>query len=798
MKFTLSWLKEHLDTKADARAIADKLTSIGLEVESVEDVGARLRDFTVAQIVSAEKHPNADKLRLCMVDAGDENPLQIVCGAPNARAGIKVVLARPGTVIPASGEALKIGTIRGVESRAMMCSARELLLGEDHDGIIELAAEAMVGAPAAAALGLTDPVFDVSITPNRGDATSVWGIARDLAAAGLGTLKTRRIEPVAGRFPSPKKITLDFTPQNKNACPLFAGRLIRNVKNGPSPKWVQDRLKAVGMKPISALVDATNLIAQDRGRPLHVFDADKLSGNLHARMAHEHEQVLALDGKTYVLDGETVVIADDSFARGIAGIMGGEDTGCSLETTNVFIESAWFDPVRVARAGRKLAIISDARYRFERGVDPQFVLPGLELCTQLILEWCGGEPADVAIAGELPPPHKQIDFDPGLVEGLGGVQIDKGESIRILCRLGFTVLEHGDVWHVTPPSYRRDIDGPADLVEEIVRIHGLADVPAAALDRAHAVAKPVLTHAQRRARAVRRTLAARGFNECVSFSFIARDKAKLFGGGDEARQLSNPIASDLDALRPSPLPSLLAAAARNAARGLADLNLFEIGPAFRSGTPEDQSNNAAGIIAGAGVRDWSKSGHAADAYDAKAAMLAGLEAAMGGPMTAPVTPGAPSWFHPGRSGTVALGPKQIAWFGELHPKILAAFDLKLPVAAFEIDLDAIPESKSRKGRATFSPSPFQAIERDFAFVVDAQVPAGEIVKAARLADRNLIESVSVFDVYAGKGMAEGKKSIAIAVRIQPRDKTLTEAEIDALAQTLVAAVAKATNASLRS
>ncbi|MES2292929.1 MAG: phenylalanine--tRNA ligase subunit beta [Pseudomonadota bacterium] len=798
MKFTLSWLKEHLDTNADVQTIADKLTSIGLEVESIEDAGARLKDFTVAEIVSAEKHPNADKLRLCMVNTGDKEPLQIVCGAPNARAGIKVVLARPGTVIPASGEALKVGTIRGVESRGMMCSARELLLGEDHDGIIELAAASVVGAPAAPALGLTDPVIDVSITPNRGDAASVYGIARDLAAAGLGTLHTRKIDPVAGKFPSPKKISLDFTPENKNACPIFAGRLIRNVKNGPSPQWVQDRLKSVGMKSISALVDATNLIAQDRGRPLHVFDADKLSGNLHARMAKDHEQVLALDGKTYVLDSETVVIADDSFARGIAGVMGGEDTGCSLETRNVFIESAWFDPVRVARAGRKLGIISDARYRFERGVDPQSVLPGLELCTKLILEWCGGEPSDVVIAGELPPPHKHIDFDPALVENLGGIQIDTGESIRILSRLGFTVLEHGDILHVTPPSFRRDIDGPADLVEEIVRIHGLTGVPSVPLDRDRAVAKPVLTPAQRRARTVRRTLAARGFNECVSFSFIARDHAKLFGGGDEARQLSNPIASDLDALRPSPLPALLAAAARNTARGLSDFNLFEIGPAFQSGMPEAQSNNAAGIIVGAGVRDWSKSGHAADVFDAKAALFAGLEAAMGGPMTAPVTAGAPSWFHPGRSGTIALGPKQIGWFGELHPKILAAFDLKVPVAGFEINLDAVPEPKSRKNRAIFSPSPYQAIERDFAFVVDAKVAAGDIVRAAKGADRVLIESVSVFDVFEGKNVGEGKKSIAIAVRIQPKDKTLTEAEIEALAQKLVAAVAKATGATLRS
>ena len=798
MKFTLSWLKDHLDTKADVQDIADKLTGIGLEVESIEDAGARLKDFTVAEIVSAEKHPNADRLRLCMVNSGDTDPLQIVCGAPNARAGIKVVLARPGMVIPASGEALKVGSIRGVESRGMMCSARELLLGEDHDGIIELPADSKVGAPAAAALGLTDPVIDVSITPNRGDAASVFGVARDLAAAELGTLRTKKVEPVAGKFTSPKRITLDFTPENKNACPLFAGRLIRNVKNGPSPKWVQDRLKAVGMKSISALVDATNLIAQDRGRPLHVFDADKLTGNLHARMAKEGEQVLALDDKSYALDSETVVIADDKTAQGIAGVMGGMESGCSLETTNVFIESAWFEPTRVARAGRKLGIVSDARYRFERGIDPQFVLPGLELCTHLILEWCGGEPSEVVIAGELPSPHKHINFDPSLVETLGGMAVGTDESIRILSRLGFTVIEHGDILHVTPPSYRRDIDGAADLVEEIVRIHGLSGVASTPLERDRAVAKPVLTSAQRRSRTVRRTLAARGFNECVSFSFIAREQARLFGGGDDARELSNPIASDLDALRPSPLPSLLAAASRNVARGFPDLHLFEIGPAFQSGMPEAQTTNAAGIITGAGMRDWTKSGHAANLFDAKAAMIAALEAAMGGPMTAPVTAGAPAWFHPGRSGTIALGPKQLAWFGELHPRILAAFDLKIPVAGFEINLDAIPEPKAKKTSTAFVPSPFQAIERDFAFVVDAKVPAGEIVKAAKMADRALIESVAVFDVYEGKNLGEGKKSIAIAVRVQPKDKTLTEAEIEALAGKIVAAVTKATAATLRS
>jgi phenylalanyl-tRNA synthetase beta chain len=794
VKFTLSWLKEHLDTDASPAEIAARLTAIGLEVESITDPGAGLKDFIVGEVVTAEKHPNADKLRLCSVSDG-AHTLQIVCGAPNARAGIKVVLARPGTVIPASGEALKLGTIRGMESRGMMCSARELLLGEDHNGIIELKPGAKAGEPVVAALveaGLlaNDPLFDVSITPNRGDAASVFGIARDLAASGLGTLRSEKVQPVAGKFPSSKKITLDFSPENKNACPIFAGRLIRGVKNGPAPQWVQDRLKSVGMKSISALVDATNLISQDRGRPLHVFDADKLSGNLHARMASDHEQVFALDDKTYVLDTDTIVIADDSYARGIAGIMGGMDTGSFEDTKNVFIESAYFDPARIARAGRKQGIISDARYRFERGVDPQFVLPGLELCTQLILEWCGGEASDVVIAGELPPPHKPILFDAATVQKLGGIQVPREKIIAILEDLGFVVEDHGTL-HVTPPSWRHDVDGPADLVEEVVRIYGLSDVPSVALSRTDGVAAPVLSKAQRRTRTARRALAARGFNECVSFSFIARDQAALFGGGDDARQLSNPIASDLDALRPSVLPSLLAAAARNAARGFANLQLFEIGAAFDSGMPEAQKTVAAAIRSGHPERDWQKGGETRGLFAVKADLLAALEAITGAPMSAPITQGAPGWYHPGRSGTIAMGPKVIAQFGELHPKVLAALDLKVPAAGFEIFLDAIPDAKSRgKAKPLFQPSPFQAIERDFAFVVDAKVAAGEIVRCVKLADRNLIEQANVFDVYEGKGVPEGQKSIAVAVRIQPKDATLTDAEIEALAQKIIAAALK--------
>jgi phenylalanyl-tRNA synthetase beta chain len=793
MKFTLSWLKAPLDTDADVAAIADKLTSIGLEVESNEDARARQKDFIVARVISAEKHPNADKLRLCMVDAGDAAPLQIVCGAPNARAGIKVVLARPGTVIPVSGEALKIGTIRGVESRGMMCSSRELLLGDDHDGIIELPADAKVGDKAAAALGLTDPVIEINLTPNRGDCTAVYGVARDLAAAGLGRLREGDLTAVPGKFVSPIKTVVE-TPD----APMFAGRLIRGVKNGPSPKWLQDWLKAVGLTPRSALVDVTNFLSQDRGRPLHVFDAAKIKGNLRARLARDGEQVLALDHKTYTLDSKMVVIADDTGPQGIGGIMGGEESSCTDATADVFVESALFDPISIARTGRELGIVSDARYRFERGVDPEFVVTGLELATKMILEFCGGEPSEVVVAGAPPAWKRTIDFDPAYVAQLGGLDVPKAQTVAILKRLGFGV-EDGAQLKVSPPSWRSDVMGKADLVEEVIRIHGLNKVPSAPLSRGNPVAKPTLTSGQRRTRAVRRGLAARGFNETISFSFLPHAHAALFGGGDDARQVENPIAADLDALRPSVLPSLLAAAKRNAARGFTDLMLFEIGAQFDSGMPEAQATVAAGIRTGEGARSWTKAAHPADVFDAKADMLAVLESAMGAAMTAPVKAGAPAWYHPGRSGTLTLGPKALAYFGEIHPKILAAFDLKGPVAAFEVILDAIPESKAKgKARPVFTPSPYQAIERDFAFVVEAKVSADEVLRAAKGADRALIESAAIFDVYEGKGVPEGKKSLAIAVRIQPKDKTLTEPEIEALVAKIVAAVAKATGAILRS
>jgi phenylalanyl-tRNA synthetase beta chain len=797
MKFTLSWLKDHLETDADAQTIADTLTSIGLEVESIEDKGAALKDFIVAYVVSAEKHPNADKLKLCMVDTGSD-VVQVVCGAPNAHIGMKGIFARPGTIIPVSGEALKISAIRGVESRGMLCSGRELLISDDHDGIIELPADAKVGAPASSALGANDPVIDISLTPNRGDCTAVYGIARDLAAAGLGRLKSGAVAPIQGKFPSPIAIHLNFPTDVKSPCPMFAGRLVRNVKNGPSPAWVQERLRAIGLRPISALVDVTNLISIDRGRPLHVYDADKLKGDIQARFAKQGETLLALDGKTYTLDSGMCVIADDASAHDIGGIMGGEESGCTEATRNVFIEAAYFDPAQIAATGRKLGILSDARYRFERGIDPEFVVPGLELATKLILEFCGGEPSEIVVAGAAPEWRRSIEFTPAAVKRLAGLDVPRTEITQIFQNLGFAITD-GERMRVAPPSWRNDIEGRADLVEEVVRIHGIDNVPAIPMSRPHAVARAVLTPAQRRTRLARRALAARGFNEAITNSFIARAHAKLFGGGDDARQLENPMSADLDALRPSGLPSLLAAAQRNNARGFSDVMLFEIGPQFDSGMPGAQRLVAAGIRIGAGARSWTKATHSADAFDVKADMLAVIETAMGSAMTAPIKAGAPAWYHPGRSGTLALGPKTLATFGEIHPAILAAFDLKGPGAAFEIFLDAIPEPKTKgKTRSAFAPSPFPAVERDFAFVVDANITADDIVKAARGTDRVLIERIDVFDVYEGKGVAEGKKSVAIAVRLQPKDRTLTDAEIDSVAQKIVAAVAKATGAVLRS
>ncbi len=804
MKFTLAWLKEHLDTDEPLAAIVDKLTMIGLEVESVADRGKLLAPFSIARVISAEQHPNADRLRVCMVDTGTGDPVQVVCGAPNARAGMTGVFVPPGAFIPGKNLTLAVGKIRGVESRGMLVSEFELQISDDHEGIIELPADAPVGANYAQWAGLDDPVIEINLTPNRADCTAVSGIARDLAAADMGTLKNSPIEPVAGRFPCPVAVTLDFgtTP---SLCPAFALRLVRGVKNGPSPEWLQRRLAAIGLRPINALVDITNFITYDRGRPLHVFDAAKVNGNLTVRRARFGESLVALDGKLYTLDETICVIADEKGVESLSGIMGGEATGCSETTTDVLIESALWDPPNIAQSGRKLGINSDARYRFERGVDPAFMLPGLELATTMVLELCGGEPSEITVAGKAEAPERVIDFPLDELKRLAGLEVGLVEIRRVLGHLGFFVAGQGKTVKVAAPSWRADVEGKADIVEEIVRILGVDRVPATPFDRGEAPRKPVLTPIQLRTRKGRRALAARGMVEAVTWSFIAKPQAELFGGGKGELALANPIAADLSDMRPSLIPGLVAAARKNADRGSTDVALFEVGQIFRGDRPEDQLTAASGVrralakAAGIG-RHWSAPAAEVDAFDVKGDALAVLTAAGAPAQALQVVPGGPAWFHPGRSGTIQIGPQNVlGHFGELNPRALEALDAEGPLVAFEVILEKIPEPKAKASRAkpVLELSPFQPVERDFAFVVDRAVKAADILRATQSVDRKLISNVTVFDVYEGKGIDPGKKSIAIAVTLQPREKTMTDEEIEAVGAKIVAEVGKRTGGVLR-
>jgi phenylalanyl-tRNA synthetase beta chain len=801
MKFTLSWLKEHLDTDEPVEKLADKLTMIGLEVESIEDKVKALAPFTIARVISAEQHPNADRLRVCMVDTGDGGaPVQVVCGAPNARAGMLSVFSAPGTFIPGKNITLGIGTIRGVESRGMLCSEAELQLSESHDGIMELPADAPIGSAYAEWAGLGDPVFEINLTPNRPDCTGVHGIARDLAAADMGKFKDPTIKPIKGEFPCPVKVTVE----DASLCPGFALRLVRRVRNGPSPEWLQKRLTSIGLRPINALVDITNFMTYDRARPLHVFDAAKVRGNLTVRRARDGETLKALDGRTYTLDSSVCVIADDHGVESLAGIMGGEASGCSEQTTDVLIESALWNEINIAQTGRKLGINSDARYRFERGVDPAFMVPGLEMATRLVMEICGGTPSENVVVGKAFGDDRVIDFPLTEVRRLAGIDVPFPEMKRILTHLGFMVAGSGSVVKVAVPSWRTDVHGKADIVEEIVRIVGVGKVPMTPFERGDAPRKPVLTAIQQRTRRAKRALAARGMVEAVTWSFIAKPAAELFGGGGSELALANPIASDQSDMRPSLLPGLVAVVQANVDRGFPDLALFEVGQAFKGDRPEDQLTAASGVRHGfassKGIgRHWSGTA-SADALDAKADAFAVLSAA-GAPMQAlQVVPGGPNWLHPGRSGTIQIGPQNVlGYFGELHPRALDALGAEGPVIAFEVILDRIPDAKQKPTRAkpVLELSPFQPVSRDFAFIVDRGVKAGDIVRAAQGADKKLITDVTVFDVYEGKGIDEGKKSIAIAVTIQPREKTLTDQEIEAVAAKIVAEVTKKTGGTLR-
>ncbi len=797
MKTTLGWLKTHLETSATVDEIAAKLVMLGIEVEAIEQRGRDLAPFVTARVISAEPHPNADKLRVCLVDNGRER-VHVVCGAPNARSGMIGVLAAPGATIPRSGMVLKAATIRGAPSNGMLCSAWELGISEDHEGILDLPADTPIGVPAAAALGLDDPVLDLKITPNRADCLGVRGVARDLAAAGLGRLRPLDTAPVKGGFPCP--IAVHLAGPDEKACPLFVGRLIRGVKNGPSPRWLQERLAAIGLRPISALVDITNLLTFDLDRPLHVFDADKIDGDLVVRGARKGERLAALNGKTYELDGEMTVIADDREVLSLGGVIGGESTGCTATTTNVYIEAALFDPVRTAATGRRLAIQSDARYRFERGVDPQFVVPGIEIATRLVRELCGGEPSAVALSGAVPAPRPELIFAPDLVRSLGGAEVPAAESKRILAALGFGVEEHGSHFHVRIPSWRPDIDGTADLVEEVLRVHGYDHIPAVSLLRETPLPRPARDPAQRRAAFVRRTLAARSLVEAVTFSFMSGKDAELFGEVPESLRLVNPISSDLDVMRPSLLPNLLQAAQRNADRGFGDGALFEVGPQYKNDAPEGQSLVAAGIRTGrTGAKRWDDPGRPVDAFMAKADALAALAAAGVAAETVQVSAEPPDWYHPGRAGTLRLGPKVLGHFGELHPGVLRELGVKATAVGFEIFLDHLPLPRARSGRARapLRLSPFQPVERDFAFVVPAELPAETLLRAARGVDKKLVAEVRLFDVYTGPGVGEGRKSLAITVVLQPEEATLTEEALEAFSQKLVAQVEKATGGTLR-
>jgi phenylalanyl-tRNA synthetase beta chain len=801
VKFTLSWLKEHLETDEPLEKLADKLTMIGLEVEHIEDKAKALGAFTIAQVISAEQHPNADRLRVCMVDTGNgAAPVQVVCGAPNARAGLVSVFSPPGTFIPGKNITLGVGTIRGVESRGMLCSAAELQISEDHDGIMELPKDAPIGAGYAEWAGLGDPVIEINLTPNRQDCTGVHGIARDLSAADMGKFRDPGIKPIKGEFPCPVKVSVE----DETLCPGFALRLVRGVKNGPSPEWLQQRLTSIGLRPINALVDITNFMTFDRARPLHVFDAAKVKGNLTVRHARDGETLLALDGRTYTLDNGVCVIADEHGVESLAGIMGGEASGCDESTTDVLIESALWNEINIAQTGRKLGINSDARYRFERGVDPAFMVPGLEMATRMVMELCGGAPSENVIVGRAHGDDRVIDFPLAEVKRLAGIEVPLIEMRRILGHLGFMMAGNGPVVKIAVPSWRSDVHGKADIVEEIVRIVGVDKVPMMPFERGDAPRKPVLTPIQLRTRRAKRALAARAMVEAVTWSFITKPAAELFGGGQAELVLANPIASDMSDMRPSLLPGLIAAAQANHDRGFPDAALFEVGQVFKGDQPQDQLTAAAGIRHGfassKGVgRNWSGSA-TADAFDAKADAFAVLAAAGAPTQALQIVPGGPGWLHPGRSGTIQIGPQNVlGYFGELHPRTLEKLDADGPMMAFEVILDRIPDAKKKATRAkpVLELSAFQPVSRDFAFIVDRNIRAGDIVRAAQSVDKKLITDVTVFDVYEGKGIEDGKKSIAIAVTIQPREKTMTDQEIDAVGAKIVAEVTKKTGGSLR-
>jgi phenylalanyl-tRNA synthetase beta chain len=803
MKFTLSWLKEYLDTDASLDEVTERLTEVGIEVEKVVDRAAELKDYVVGYVETCEKHPDADKLNVTTVDTGREK-LQVVCGAPNCRQGIKGVFAPAGTYVPGIDVTLKKAKIRGVESNGMLCSEAELCLSEESAGIIELPEDAKIGASAATVLGLDDPVIEIEVTPNRPDTCGIYGIARDLAAKGMGTLKTPDFSAVEKIFDNPVKVAIK--PEATESCPMFLGRYIKGVKNTPSPKWLQDRLRAVGLRPISTLVDITNLMTLGFARPMHVYDADKLQGDIHVRLSKKGEELEALNDKSYTLDDGMCVICDDSGVLGLGGIVGGVPSGVTDETTNVFLEAAYFNPTSIALTGRSLMVDSDARYRFERGVDPEFTFDGMEYATKLVLELCGGEVSDVVQAGDVPPTRDKVVFDPAKTYSLGGIDIPLNRQAEILESLGFGVDQKSDSeWHISVPSWRPDVDadGRADMVEEILRIYGYDHIPVTSLDRPKVTSTSPLTISQQRVSKLRRLLAGRGLSETVTWSFMESEKADLFGANQNqaAAQLkiTNPISSDLDQMRPSTLPNLLIAAQKNADRALFDACFFEIGHVYHTAKADGQVLVATGLRTGNSVpRHWNAEQRKADFYDVKSDVF-DMTATMGlQPEKLQLTTDAPEWYHPGRSACLRMGKNVLAQFGELHPGVLSDLGIKVSAVGFEFFVDNVPVPKNKSN--AFKPLdllPLQPLARDFAFLVDETVTADELVRAAANADKNLISAVDVFDVYQGKGVEDGKKSVALSVTLQPKAETLTEQDIEAVSKKVVDLVGQKTGGILR-
>lgn len=781
MKFTLSWLKEHLTTEASLDEIVERLNTSGLVVDSVQHLGERLKGFKVVHVLDAKPHPDADRLKVLLIDTGQEK-LQVVCGGANARQGMKGVLASPGLTIPSNGMIMKIAAVRGVESHGMMCSEQELELAETSEGIIELPEDAPVGIDFAVYAGLDDPILDVEVTPNRGDCLGVRGIARDLAATTLGTLTELNISPVQGTYQSP--IMVDLTPSQ--ACSYFTGRFIRGLTNCESPDWLQKKLKAIGIRPISALVDITNFICFDRGRPMHVFDADKIRGNLIVRTARSGETLLALNGKSYALDSDMTIVADTQGPLAVGGIIGGMESGAHLETQNIFLECALFDPISIALTGRKAGIITDSRYRLERGVDPAIIDECLEQATQLILEICGGEPSDVVRAGQLPENTQTILFDFYRIASLGGLNLPETESRAILEKLGCQVSEN----KICPPSWRKDLEGSAHLVEEVLRIKGYDTIPAVELPKANDDEQlsdnSILAAAQKRRWIARRALASRGFYEALTWSFLSEKQAKLFNGGDSALKIENPISTDLSDMRPSLLPNLLSAIARNLSRGVKNPTLFEVGHQYQK---ETQTLVVAAIRAGeTNSKHWAQPPRPVDFFDIKADVLA-LLASLGIEASTPqLTAEAPSWYHPSRSASLKLGLKvTLATFGELHPSLLKEFDLQTPLVAFECYIDSIPLPKKDFRKKPLLLSPYQVVERDFAFILEESVSADKILSSIRKVDPHLIKEIRIFDVYQGPGVPEGKKSMGLSIRLEPQEATLTETQISDLSDKIISA-----------